>query len=69
MNEAITDREEIKLVTFYKTQANKNTYFVGIDKLTKTKANDFIPCDFYILTYCFIKFSVDYLEFTRNTVT
>lgn len=56
-------------MTFYKTQANKNIYFVSIDKLNKSKANDFIPCDFYILANCFIKFSVDSLGFTRDTIT
>lgn len=56
-------------MTFSKTKGNKNIYFVIIDKLTKTKVNDFIPCDFYILANCFIKFSVDSLGFIRKTIT
>lgn len=51
----------------------KNSYFPDLVKLTKekrwkTKDNDFIPDYFYMLTSCFIKFSVDSIGFPRKTI-
>lgn len=74
MNGPIIDIEEIKLMIPYKTHANKNIYFISIVKLTKekkwnTKSNDFIPRDIYMLTNCFITFSVDSIGFTKNAIT